>query len=1280
MVLDFKLSRENASSGVIQVGVMSDAHDPSTFMPLADYNNDGRDRVLVPYKLLINTSHIADDSIYRYIAFRYGDVGSVTTSTSYWYWLDDVVVDTMPNCMKPEDLGLISYTENSATIKVWPYSNETNFSYVITSDMTKTNPDSVGATPVTVNSTTFTIDGLQPNTSYKIWVRTSCDGAVSEWYQDALTFHTLCNLTITIGYTENFDSITIGSIPECWVRLNVYGDNRPGVVEADAYDGIPTPAVKFEGAKSQILVMEKLNVPLNTLQLRFNLVKEGIGCGKFQVGVMSNPTDTSTFVPVATLDNGTMYNQKLLHEVDFVGVVDNTDNRYIAFRYGDVTIDTVTYTQALNYYYWIDDVELIALPNCLAVSDLNVTSVTTDSATIAFTTREGQTSWQYAISTRRDSVYPDATAVLGILSSNASAIGGLAPNTSYRIWVRNICDAGQFSSWSMYKDFRTDCSIVSIPYQETFTENNPNDFDNAYCWTRIVDNGTSNYSHSPYVSHYASDSHDAHGVYYYSLTTDNNLQMVASPEFASLANTELTFWLRKPYSYYGNATGVFEVGTMSNLDDTTTFVSLGNYEPATAGNWVLNEILLTNVPADHKYIVFKTRYVDGGYYSSTLNYYVDEVSVHAAPSCFKPDSLTYDINTVTATSVEISWQPRDGETNWKVFYKPTSATTWDSVAVSNSPTHTLTGLAPRTKYKVKVKTVCVDGVDESKFTDEIEVETLCAAEGLPFVETFDANVFLPSACWSMSNTKATNLFAGSESMALNPYGAWGRSTTVMTSGAAKLNIFGQYVNHWMITPVIEIPDTVENATLEFYASFNKYNRSEPATGTCDDDRFIVAIGTNGGNTWNQTDATVWSNDGLGDHVLNEIPSTPYRYSIDVSQYSGQAIRIGFYGESTIGDNGDNDIHIDSIVLKETIIIPAEVTTLPATDITDNSATLGKTVVQGTYPIESEGHYYRQQNSADPRFITASGDVITGLNPGTTYEHFAYAIANGISYYGDTLVFTTTGQASIPPVVTTLAATEVTQTTAKLHKTVVADQSEPVVSSGWKYSILGSNAWFEAPADSTLEGLQPDTTYEFYAYATTDINTIGYRGETLTFRTLAHVSPIVVTGLATDITSNTATLNKTVTAGSEDIIAEGWKYRVETSTVFSDVPADGQLTSLAPNTRYYYFAYATTATFTMVTGDTLSFTTDEPTGLELTECNVSIYPNPAKDEVNIAVDGLTNDATATIFDMQGKIVYKATVSATTGKTTVDVSTLTDGTYVVSIVSKDINRVERLIIKR
>ncbi len=379
-------------------------------------------------------------------------------------------------------------------------------------------------------------------------------------------------------------------------------------------------------------------------------------------------------------------------------------------------------------------------------------------------------------------------------------------------------------------------------------------------------------------------------------------------------------------------------------------------------------------------------------------------------------------------------------------------------------------------------------------------------------------------------------------------------------------------------------------------------------------------------------------------------------------------------------NADNYIRLDSIWMKAVHINPAQVTTLPATNITTNSATLGKSVIQGTYSIESEGYYYRQKNSADPRFSSSVIDDITGLNPGTVYEYFAYAIAHGVTYYGDTLEFTTDGQASIPPTVTTLAATDITQTTAKLHKIVVADPSEPVTGSGWKYSVLGSNAWFDAPADSMLVGLQPNTTYEFYAYAVTAINPNGYPGATLTFRTAAHIAPTVVTGSAAAITSNSATISMTVTAGSENIISQGMKYRVETSSIFSDAPANGQLTSLIPNTKYYYFAYATTASFPMVSGDTLSFTTSPYTGIELAESSVAIYPNPAKDEVNIAIDGLTADATATIFDMQGKVVGKATVSAATGKTTVDVSTFADGTYIVRIVSKDIDRVERLIIKR
>lgn len=78
--------------------------------------------------------------------------------------------------------------------------------------------------------------------------------------------------------------------------------------------------------------------------------------------------------------------------------------------------------------------------------------------------------------------------------------------------------------------------------------------------------------------------------------------------------------------------------------------------------------------------------------------------------------------------------------------------------------------------------------------------------------------------------------------------------------------------------------------------------------------------------------------------------------------------------------------------------------------------------------------------------------------------------------------------------------------------------------------------------------------------------------------------------------------------------------------------------------------------------------------------LTIYPNPASDEINVVIDDITADATATIYDMQGRVVTKQIISATTDKATLDVSTLTDGIYMIQIASRDINCVEHVVIKR
>ena len=61
----------------------------------------------------------------------------------------------------------------------------------------------------------------------------------------------------------------------------------------------------------------------------------------------------------------------------------------------------------------------------------------------------------------------------------------------------------------------------------------------------------------------------------------------------------------------------------------------------------------------------------------------------------------------------------------------------------------------------------------------------------------------------------------------------------------------------------------------------------------------------------------------------------------------------------------------------------------------------------------------------------------------------------------------------------------------------------------------------------LTSLEPNTKYEFYAYATTGLNAAGYKDDILTFTTLAHTPPKVTTLDATAIGMYAATLRKTV---------------------------------------------------------------------------------------------------------------------------------------------------------
>ncbi|GGC78534.1 hypothetical protein GCM10011508_02490 [Flavobacterium lutivivi] len=85
---------------------------------------------------------------------------------------------------------------------------------------------------------------------------------------------------------------------------------------------------------------------------------------------------------------------------------------------------------------------------------------------------------------------------------------------------------------------------------------------------------------------------------------------------------------------------------------------------------------------------------------------------------------------------------------------------------------------------------------------------------------------------------------------------------------------------------------------------------------------------------------------------------------------------------------------------------------------------------------------------------------------------------------------------------------------------------------------------------------------------------------------------VTTGSSSSITSTTATISGTVTEGCSSVATSGMEYSLNSDlSGATQVSNPGNLTSLQPNTQYYYRAFAQDGTGT-VNGNILSFTTSQ----------------------------------------------------------------------------------------
>ena len=393
------------------------------------------------------------------------------------------------------------------------------------------------------------------------------------------------------------------------------------------------------------------------------------------------------------------------------------------------------------------------------------------------------------------------------------------------------------------------------------------------------------------------------------------------------------------------------------------------------------------------------------------------------------------------------------------------------------------------------------------------------------------------------------------------------------------------------------------------------------------------------------------------------------------------------------DNQSAWVRISFTTQNEQGITAPTVTTLAATGITHEAATLNGTITAGSEEITAQGFKYKAATATDWTTVSATGETIAAtvnnLTAETAYEYKAFATTASGTVEGTVMNFTTAAVPVVAPTVTTLAATDVTYEAATLNGTITAG-SEEITAQGFKYKASTATEWTTVSATgeniaATVNNLTAETAYEYKAFATTASGTV--EGEVMNFTTVAApvVAPTVTTLAATGITHETATLNGTISAGSETITAQGFEYKTEGVEVWSSVEADGEnmsatLSDLEASTTYEFRAFATTESGNTY-GETMTFTTLSASGLEQIESGLSaiVYPNPAKDKATLSLKGLKANATITISDLQGRIILSDKLQAGVESHEIDTSGFESGVYYIRVISGNNVNTQKLIVE-
>lgn len=481
-----------------------------------------------------------------YFALRINSTASYQIS-----YIDNLKWEESPLCQDVDGLLVENVTDVTATLG---WSDSDSMWEVVLGSSTETDPANLSAI-YTSTSNTILLTNLQESTSYKAWVRTTCGSENGSWI-GPLSFKTDCAASTTID--ENFDTNT-NILPNCWSTI-VRGTNagNSGSVDVNSYyahsanNAVQLYNPNQTDASDVILVSPNLsNLSAGTHRLRF--YSSYFYPSAIQVGTLDSNTSTANFTVLETFSIGAAYTE---YTVNFDQFATTTD-RYIGIRLS---------ANVQNSYAYIDDVKWELAPICPSLVNPLIIDAATSSATFSWELPDTGTVSQVAYSL--DSVQnPDNATVLPTTSETFAFLENLTPNSSYKAWVRSVCDQGN-GEWVGPVVFMTSC-VATNAVDENFDNVTKPQLPN--CWTSSIEG-----SSSQFFASVSSSSVNAHsGSQSIKITNSSNANVekvrLIAPPLDNLASGthQLSFYLKGSTNISG-----IQVGTLTNPTSTGIFTSL----------------------------------------------------------------------------------------------------------------------------------------------------------------------------------------------------------------------------------------------------------------------------------------------------------------------------------------------------------------------------------------------------------------------------------------------------------------------------------------------------------------------------------------------------------------------------------------------------------------------------------------------------------------------------------------------------------------------------------